>query len=146
MSLKRRVRCLLLAAALGATLGVSGCDSPRQVLDAHTLGTAVRGLGSLSSEAGVLADELGQRHVTLSFALAHQQALAQESLKLSEQITKPAPPRLQALQQQAAQLNLRLQQTVLQVARTAPQAEQLAQLRHSLQELSAQAKSLEDAL
>jgi uncharacterized protein YcfL len=131
---------LLLLAAVAA-----GCDSPRKELDRHELTMSVKSLASLSAEAEVLAAELGQQHVTDSFALAHQQALAQESLKLSEQLAKPAPARLQAAQQQAAQLNLRLQQTVLQVARAA-RPEQLAQLRHGFQEVSVQAKSLEDAL
>lgn len=142
----RPVCRLVLAVALGAALGMAGCDSPRQQLDAHALGNAVRSLGSLSAEAQVLADELEHQHVTVSFALAHQQALAQESLKLSEQLAKPAPAKLQAAQQRAAQLNLQLQQTVLQVARAARQPEQLDQLRHGFQEVSAEAQSLEEAL
>jgi len=135
-----RSLALLLLAAVAA-----GCDSPRKELDRHELTVAVKSLGSLSAEAEVLAEELEQQHVTEAFALAHQQALAQESLKLSEQLAKPVPAKLEAPQQQAAQLNLRLRQTLLQVARAA-RPEQLAQLRHGLQEVSAEAKSLEDAL
>jgi hypothetical protein len=132
---------VLLLAALAA-----GCDSPRKELDSHELTVAVKSLGSLSAEAEMLTAELEQRHVTDSFAWTHQQALAQESLKLAGQLTKPLPARLQPAQQEALQLNTQLQAALLQIAKAGSQPEQLAELKHGLQDLAAQVKSLEDGL
>jgi hypothetical protein len=137
MNLAARVALLLFAAA------AAGCDSPKSQLDARELTTAAKSLASLSAEAQLLAREWSSGHVTLSFALVHQDALQQESLKLAKQLAKPAPDDLRLAQERALALNTRLQSGVGQIAKAPAQPTQLVRLELDFERVKAEAKALE---
>jgi hypothetical protein len=129
---------LLLVAAVA-----TGCDSPRSELDAHQLTEAIKSLASLSAEAELLARQWTTGDVTRAFTLVHQDALEQESLKLSKQLGKPVPDALRPAHQRAVALNGRLQAGLVQVAKAAAQPGQLAQLRQEFHSIKTDAKALE---
>jgi hypothetical protein len=128
---------LLLAVAAAA-----GCDSPQSEIDAHALSTAAKSLASLSAEARLFARQFGSGGITLDFVLVHQQALAQESLKVATQLARPAPQNLRSVQQRELALNTRLQTALGQVANTAARPAQLAQLEQEFQRIETEAKAL----
>lgn len=126
--------------------GLAGCDSPRKELDRHELSVTVKSLASLSAEAELLVRQFERRDVTAAFAWAHQQALAQESIKLSQQLAKPARGALQPARDEALQLNGRLQATLLRVAQAEGAPDRLEQLQQDLHALGARAHAVEQSL
>jgi len=132
-----RLALLLFAAA------AMGCDSPRDQLDADALKAAARGLESLSAEAGLLTRQLGSQSVTTAFALVHEAALEEESLKLAKRLAKAVPPELQSAHQAALALNARLQTGLGQIGRAAQQPAQYAQLEQEFRRVQAAAHALE---
>jgi len=137
MNLAAPIALLLFAVA------TAGCDSPKSQLDARELTSAAKSLASLSAEAQLLAHEWSSGDVTLAFALVHQDALEQESLKLAKQLAKPAPDDLRSAQQRALALNARLQSGLIQIAKAPAQPTQQAQLEQEFRLVKAQAKALE---
>ena len=137
MNLAARVALLLFAVA------AAGCDSPKSELNARELTSAAKSLASLSAEAQLLAREWGSGSVTLAFALVHQDALEQESLKLAKQLAKPAPDDLRSAQERALALNARLQSGLVQIAKAPAQPAQLSQLEQDFERIKAEAKALE---
>ena len=137
MNLAARIALLLFAVA------AAGCDSPKSELNARELTSAAKSLASLSAEAQLLAREWGSGSVTLAFALVHQDALQQESLKLAKQLAKPVPDDLRSAQERALALNSRLQTGLGQIAKAPAQPAQLARLEQDFQRVEAEAKSLE---
>ena len=137
--MKPAARLALLLFAAGA----AGCDSPRDELDSHALNTAARNLGSLSAEAALLARQLRSHSVTTAFALVHEDALEEESLKLAKQLAKPVPDDLRSAHERALALNSRLQTGLGQIAKAPAQPAQLARLEQDFKRVEAEAKSLE---
>lgn len=127
-------------------LAASACDSPRSPIDAHELGLAAKSLASLSTEAELLATELAAGSVTADFAWVHQQALADESLKVAKQLAKPVPPELRAAHEKISALNAQFQAEVTRIAQERSAPAQSAALQRDLQRLSGQAKSMEQQL
>jgi hypothetical protein len=125
------------------TFAFAACEGPDAGLDAHELKQAARSLGNLSAEAGLLAQQLAAHDVTSQFASVHQQALGEESLKLSKQLAKPVPAGLRAAHDPLAALNARFQTDVARIASAAAQPDDLQRLRESLRDINRQAKALE---
>jgi hypothetical protein len=121
----------------------AACEGPDAGLDAHELKQAARSVGNLSAEAGLLAQELAAHSVTSQFASVHQQALGEESLKLSKQLAKPVPAGLCAAHDPLAALNARFQTDVARIASAAARPDDLQRLRESFATIKAQAKALE---
>lgn len=132
---------LLLAAAC-----VAGCDTPRSQLDAHELQLAAKSLASLSAEAELLSRELAAQDVSAEFAWVHQQALADESLKLSRQLAKPVPPSLRAAHGTITALNARLLADVGRVAQDRGTPARVTELEQDLHRLAGEARSMEQRL
>jgi hypothetical protein len=131
-----------LAVLLFAATAV-GCDSPRQQLDSHELALAAKSLASLSAEAELLVRQLGSGTVTVNFALVHQDALAQETLKLAKQLAKPVPDDLRSTHQRELAINGRLQSGLGQIATAPAQPARLARLEQRFHALRADARALE---
>jgi hypothetical protein len=137
MNLAARIALLLFAVA------TASCDSPNSELDARELTSAAKSLASLSAEAQLLTRQWNSGDVTFSFALVHQDALQQESLKLAKQLAKPAPDDLRSAQERALALNARLQSGLVQIAKAPAQPAQLSQLEQDFQRVKTEAKALE---
>jgi hypothetical protein len=137
MNLAARIALLLFAVA------AASCDSPNSELDARELTSAAKSLASVSAEAQLLAREWGSGTVTMAFALVHQDALQQESLKLAKQLAKPVPDDLRSAQARALALNSRLQTDLGQIAKAPAQPARLARLEQDFQRVKAEAKALE---
>jgi hypothetical protein len=135
-----RVALLLCAAA------AAGCDSPRTPLEAHELQQAAKSLGSLCAEAQLLSRELAAHSVTADFAWVHQQALAEESLKLSRQLAKPVPAPLRDAHEGMSALNARFLTDVTRIAQARGAPQQLAGLEQDLRRLAGEAQAMEQRL
>jgi hypothetical protein len=131
------IAIVVCAFALGA------CEGPDSGLDAHELKQAAHQVAALSAEAELLAAQVAVHSVTDRFASVHQQALGEESLKLSKQLAKPVPPGLRAGHDALATLNAQFQIDVARIAQASAQPADLARLRDSFRALRAQAKALE---
>jgi hypothetical protein len=132
-----RLALLLFAAA------AAGCDSPREPLDRHALSNAAKSLASLSAEAAMLTEQLRSHNVTQAFALVHEDALQQESLKVARQLVKAVPQDLHSAHQRALALNARLQTGLGQIGSAPGQSAQLAQLEQEFRRVKAEAQALE---
>jgi hypothetical protein len=137
MNLTARIALLLFAVA------AASCDSPKSELDARELTSAAKSLASLSAEAQLLAREWGSGSVTMAFALVHQDALQQESLKVAKQLAKPVPDELRSARDRALELNSRLQTGLSQIAKAPARPAQLARLQQDFQRVEAEATALE---
>jgi hypothetical protein len=125
------------------TFALAACAGPDSELDAHELKQAAHQLASLSAEADLLSGQVAVRSVTDGFASVQQQALGEESLKLSKQLAKPVPMGLRAAHDSLAALNARFQIDVARIAQASAQPDELEDLRHSFRTLRTQAKALE---
>jgi hypothetical protein len=131
------IAIVVCAFALGA------CEGPDSGLDAHELTQAAHQVAALSAEAELLAAQVAVHSVTDRFASVHQQALGEESLKLSKQLAKPVPAGLRTAHDSLAALNARLQTDLARIAQASAQPDELRRLRETFLALSAQAKALE---
>jgi len=124
-------------------IALAACESPDSELDPHELRRAQHGFTALSADAGLLAEQLASHNVSSHFASVHQQALGQESLKLSEQLAKPVPPGLRTAHDALAALNARFQIDVARIAQASANPSDLERLRDSFRAMKAQAAALE---
>jgi hypothetical protein len=122
---------------------LAACESPDAGLDAHELRQAAHAFAGLSAESGLLAGQLAARNVTSQFASVHQQALGDESLKLSKRLAKPVPSGLRATHDSLASLNARFQSDVARIAQASARQDDLQRLRDSFLAMQAQAQALE---
>jgi len=122
---------------------LAACEGPDTELDPHELKRAQHGFTALSAEAGLLAEQLASHGVPSRFASVHQQALGEESLKLSRQLAKPVPPGLRTAHDKLASLNARFQIEVARIAQASSNTSDLERLRESFRDMKAQAAALE---
>lgn len=123
----------------------AGCDSPRTQLADHELSEAAQGVERLAAEAELLASQRAAGSVSTNFAWVHQQALAEESIELSQRMARPVPQALRQRHEDIATANSLLQAQVLRIAQAGDDADQLIALQRALHRLSRQARTMEDA-
>lgn len=133
-------RTALLGCALAATL--AACDAPDTALAPKELQQTAKSLASLSAEAGLLAAHLAHHDVTPQFAAVHQQALGDESLKLSRKLARPVAVDQRTAHDALALLNTRFQTQVARVAQASAQPVELGRLQDEFRALKAQAGAL----
>lgn len=132
------VSVFCLAMALGA------CDSPRSELEPQALDRAARNTASLSAEASLLTQQVAQGNVNKNFVWVHQRALRDECLKVWESLHKPVPEPLRTRQEHIVRIQDQLETLVDRIAAARADAAELEELRARFDELSRQARAMQE--